>query len=1128
MECAFHPVARGAAGLLLLLFLCCPKQSFSLNVTASGSGVVVEFSDNTTSTSIVTAIAGQPGVSSNGLDVQGIVTVQGNFPSGRISPPYSQELIVSSGGQLQFSGLVIDETPLASVPEVEPLNVTKLRKDLLNPPVAAPKFMQLGWVSVKSGGKLMLSNVEVVTTCASLVQYHRYICSGAWTTAMESDASTIRIHQWSSSELEIVNSTLSCSQSGLLTACMIYRPENLTAFRSAVESQAPLVVVNMIINVSLTDAGPWTASALPAQVSTAVLLQGQSDSLSVLDVQNRPFLFNVRQDGLLTLIRVHLINSPLGPPQYVPDCWLLTSPWYLNMPANGTGPFLYYQDTSGDYPRDLLEYYSLYLGMLLSPVPYIRQKATWFSPYIENYTIFASQASLAVRVFITPQVAVVNATIKTGPDALLPLQVPYTGVLDFTNNGAIPLTQVFGVTTANELLDAQANAQASNSLLVDHYVLVLLNNITMSANSTNGGRGVVVNRTVTFARYAYYNTAIDFQGSSNVFMITRGVRLQLRNLILINLPTLPVTQQRFGLFASGMWPFSFDRSAASTLNLVNITMAVSPAELQYMNDAINTGLLNAKVDSQSNTSLQLSVLDGFGYDSSNISLTTDVGPGFNSTPASIPYATFQATYSSPTTSAPPAKSDSSSSSMPAWQIAVVVVGCVVGVSVIVAGLLLLLSRRPAKNQGDAENNGEQQFAGPPTTKDSEKTGSRDWQAGSESNLRSDQLDEGSNPALEIQLTVAALNAKIDDVQLSIHELLGRGAYGEVYRGHWRNLDVAVKIMNINEQDDSVRQCASQEVAVLVNMVHPNVVTTFSYDLQVVPVAPPTAHSARHVSSHSGSNLQPDARQSNESSQAPKRWKLFIIQEFCYGGPLRGAIDGQLFRKADTGEVDIVKVLSSAVDIGRGMQHVHSKNIIHGDLNPNNVLLQVSTKSCYGHVSKVADFGLSVTMDANQTHVSNLHRGTMFYAAPEVVLDGCLTKYADVFAYGVILWELYHGTPPWRKKRMRPLLNPAALFEYDPQCPVEYKELCQRCLSLEKNDRPTFDESLAILTGLQRKLGCETAETSHSSVQMPVPQMTASQQQALRTLAPNMFESSSGNTINIYYNNSTQDFDGHAV
>jgi serine/threonine protein kinase len=49
----------------------------------------------------------------------------------------------------------------------------------------------------------------------------------------------------------------------------------------------------------------------------------------------------------------------------------------------------------------------------------------------------------------------------------------------------------------------------------------------------------------------------------------------------------------------------------------------------------------------------------------------------------------------------------------------------------------------------------------------------------------------------------------------------------------------------------------------------------------------------------------------------------------------------------------------------------------------------------------------------QSHVSNTKRGTPFYTAPEVTSAGNLTRFADVFSYGVVLWELYMSRCGWQ-------------------------------------------------------------------------------------------------------------------
>lgn len=206
-----------------------------------------------------------------------------------------------------------------------------------------------------------------------------------------------------------------------------------------------------------------------------------------------------------------------------------------------------------------------------------------------------------------------------------------------------------------------------------------------------------------------------------------------------------------------------------------------------------------------------------------------------------------------------------------------------------------------------------------------------------------------------------------------------------------------------------------------------------------------------------------------------------------GGTLRKAIDGGLFlaplnnTSADTSSngsatpamLWLDRVTTAAIHIARGMVHVHGKDIIHGDLTPSNVLLQSCSMSSYGFTAKLADFGLSVTLATCQTHVSGIFRGTLFYAPPEVYLDGCLMKAGDVYSFGILLWELIHGTPPWRQRgghALRPVQDPATLLVFNDRCSPPLAALVRHCTATSPTDRPNFERIMTDLSKVRLSAG----------------------------------------------------------
>jgi serine/threonine protein kinase len=64
------------------------------------------------------------------------------------------------------------------------------------------------------------------------------------------------------------------------------------------------------------------------------------------------------------------------------------------------------------------------------------------------------------------------------------------------------------------------------------------------------------------------------------------------------------------------------------------------------------------------------------------------------------------------------------------------------------------------------------------------------------------------------------------------------------------------------------------------------------------------------------------------------------------------------------------MIDTALDVARAMAHLHAHNILHSDLKARNVLLRSDMHDPRGFTAKVADFGLSLTIDPHSTHVSN--------------------------------------------------------------------------------------------------------------------------------------------------------------
>ncbi|GLI71292.1 hypothetical protein VaNZ11_016413 [Volvox africanus] len=209
------------------------------------------------------------------------------------------------------------------------------------------------------------------------------------------------------------------------------------------------------------------------------------------------------------------------------------------------------------------------------------------------------------------------------------------------------------------------------------------------------------------------------------------------------------------------------------------------------------------------------------------------------------------------------------------------------------------------------------------------------------------------------------------------------------------------------------------------------------------------------------------------------FELCLILELCDAGSLRDRLSRGGFRSSeDHGSVDMAALLDVAMDVARAMAYLHSKSIVHSDLKSRNVLL----KSVSGNpaslgrrcsvIAKVSDFGLSLRIDNDVTHVSNMYQGTTAFMAPELLLHGRVSKASDVYSFGILMWELYtcgeafKGVP---KALLGAKVVEGLRLDFPPEVPPPYARLAQQCWADDPESRPSFDRVVRELSLMRAAL-----------------------------------------------------------
>ena len=267
-----------------------------------------------------------------------------------------------------------------------------------------------------------------------------------------------------------------------------------------------------------------------------------------------------------------------------------------------------------------------------------------------------------------------------------------------------------------------------------------------------------------------------------------------------------------------------------------------------------------------------------------------------------------------------------------------------------------------------------------------------------------------------------------DNRYEILEILGTGGMAVVYKARCHRLNrlVAIKILKDEyARDEEFRRRFRAEGEAVAMLSHPNIVQVYD------------------VSSSETAN--------------------FIVMELVDGISLKQYMDKK-------GVLNWKETLHFAIQIAKGLEHAHSRGIVHRDIKPHNVMVLKN-----GSV-KVMDFGIARVMSKSNT-LTKEALGSVHYISPEQAKGGWVDNRSDLYSLCVVMYEMMTGRPPYDGESPVSIaiqhINGGAVMPstLNPNIPGGLEQIIMKGMSLDANDRyPSATEMLRDMDEFRKNPG----------------------------------------------------------